>query len=157
MMDNQLTKLKNIVRSFPLIIGMGNELRGDDAAGIILADHLVEGGYPAVINVNGNPENYLKKISEMPGNLRLWIDIINWGGQVGEFRIIESDDIHHFAISTHNFSPVILLSYLKETRNIPDYFLGIQPYSVNLGSPVSPPVKKTVEFLSSYILKNRPA
>ncbi len=153
-MDEQLTKLKKILKSTPLIIGIGNELRGDDAAGIVLVEKLQEGGYPTALNVYGNPENYLRKISEMSGKSRLWIDIINWGGKPGEFRIIESGEINHFAVSTHNFSPVVLFSFLKEFRDIPDYFLGIQPESMQLGRPVSPGVEKTIQFLLGCIITN---
>lgn len=153
-MPNNLNELKNIVLSNPLIIGIGNELRGDDAAGIILSQKVIKSGYKNVLKVHSTPENFLSKISEMPGKCRLWIDIINWEAEPGSFRIFTPQEVKHFAISTHNFSPVVLLAFLKQYRDIPDYFLGIQPEIIELGQEISPAVNTTVNKLADFIISH---
>ncbi|MBN2366749.1 MAG: hydrogenase maturation protease [Calditrichaeota bacterium] len=152
--EENLNQLREILSPPPLIIGIGNELRGDDGAGIILIEKLRESGYPSLLNVYSNPENYLRKIAEIEKHHRLWVDVINWDAPPGDFRIFDSSEIKYFAISTHNFSPAVLLEFLKEYRNIPDYFLGIQPKNMQLGQALSSEVEETVEFLRDFIVEN---
>lgn len=80
----------------------------------------------------------------MKGKSRLWIDIINWEAEPGAYKIFLPEENHHFAISTHNYSPTVLLEYLKSMRAIPDYFLGIQPLNLSLGSQISPAVNNAI-------------
>jgi len=148
MIHNQLAQ---IIQMKPLIIGIGNELRGDDAAGILLVQNIQKLGYPYTLVVGGNPENYLQKIMAMPGESRLWIDTINWGAVAGEVKIFQSEEIKHFAISTHNFSLAIITKFLDEFRSIPDFFLGIQPQRLDLGSELSKPVLKSIDRITKII------
>ncbi|GAB4377405.1 MAG: hydrogenase 3 maturation endopeptidase HyCI [Calditrichia bacterium] len=147
-MDDQLLEL---IKQYPLIIGIGNTLRGDDGAGVILVERLIARGYDNALVVHSTPENYLRRIAESSANLRLWVDIINWGGKPGDWRILDHQEIGNYAISTHNFSPVVLLEFLKEWKDIPDYFLGIQPRSTNLGEGISEEVSLTINKLSDLI------
>lgn len=148
----QFNTLNQIIQLHPLIIGIGNTIRGDDAAGILLTRHLQSAGYSPVLIVEGNPENYLGKISTLPGSARLWVDVVNFGGESGDWRVFRSHEIDHFAISTHNFSLSVLFNYLKTLRPVPDYCLGIQPHLIELGETVSPAVRKTVSELAKHIL-----
>ena len=145
--------LNDILDLNPIFIGIGNESRGDDAAGIKIVKRLNDYGYKNTIIVYANPENYLNKIASMTGNCRVWVDIINWGVKAGEIRILTAEESKQYAISTHNFSLDVLFKFLKYSKTIPDYILGIQPSTLDLGSNMSRPVRKTVNFLSNYILK----
>jgi hydrogenase 3 maturation protease len=146
--------LTDILASKPIFIGIGNELRGDDATGIALVNKLIESGYRNAIIVHSNPENYLNKIATMSGNCRVWVDIINWGAEAGEIRILPAEESKQFAISTHNFSPDVLFEFLKSSKKIPDYILGIQPLTLKLGSKISPVVENTINIMADFILKN---
>lgn len=143
-MINSVT-LQSVLASRPAIIGIGNELRGDDGAGIAIIEKLLQIGYPNALAVYDTPENYLQKIASMDGESRLWIDIINWDSDPGDYRIFLPQEIHHFAISTHNYSPTVLLEYLKPLRPLPDYFLGIQPLNLSLGSQISAAVQDAID------------
>jgi len=147
-----LKQLNEILLKTPVIIGIGNEMRGDDGAGIEIIKRLQKNGISNTLAVYSTPENYLHKIAIMPGNVRLWIDIINWNGEPGETKIFDTDTISHYAISTHNFSLVVIINFLKEIKNVKDYFLGIQPQNLTLGDPISRPVSKTVDILVEYII-----
>ena len=91
----------------------------------------------------------------MEGKSRLWIDIINWESEPGDYKVFLPEEIQHFAISTHNYSPTVLLEFLKPFRSVPDYFLGIQPFNLTLGAGISEEVKgaiKEIITMSSEIL-----
>jgi hydrogenase 3 maturation protease len=149
-----LKQLDTIISEEPLVICIGNELRGDDGAGINFGQNLLNGGYENTILVFDTPENYLQKIISMPGNCRLWVDVMNWGANPGSFNILDPTEVQHFAISTHNYSPVVLLEFLRTYRDIPDYFLGIQPLDISLGNQITQPVSATIKQLSDFFLRN---
>ena len=145
-------ELNNILSMKPAIIGIGNELRGDDAAGILLVQKIQDSGYQNSIIVYSNPENYLNKIANIRCNARLWIDVINWGAEPGDYKIFSTDEIGQYAISTHNFSPIVLVDYLNSLKDIPDFFLGIQPQKMGLGAKISVPVQDTVTKIANFII-----
>lgn len=148
-------KLEEILSLNPVIIGIGNTLRSDDGAGVELVQRLIAGGYRNALIVFSNPENYLRKIARMPGDARLWIDIINWNAIPGDFKIFDSNEIGQFAISTHNFSADVLVEFLTTMKNIPDYFLGIQPQNTALGEGFSKPVAAAIDRIYTLINSRR--
>jgi hydrogenase 3 maturation protease len=148
-----LKKLQSIMSENPLIICIGNELRGDDGAGIVIGRSLEKIGSVNTLLVYDTPENYLQKIVTYPADCRLWVDVVNWGAAPGSFTLFRPDEIQHFAISTHNYSPIVLLQYLKNFRDIPDYFLGIQPADMSLGKQLSPPVSETIERITEFFIE----
>ena len=149
-MDHQ--ELNQIISSRPLIIGIGNDLRSDDGAGVILVRRIQSAGYKNALIVGGTPENYLQKIITLPGESRLWIDAVNWGGPSGGYKIIRKEEISHFAISTHNFSLSVITKFLNEFRPLPDLFLGIQPENMELGENLSPPVERAIDELAEIFI-----
>ena len=151
--NRNMIKLQSVIKLKPLIIGMGNELRGDDAAGIVLVQKLQKAGYPYTLVVFDTPENYLHKIASTKVKARLWVDIINWESHPGDYKIFLPQEIQHFAVSTHNYSPTVLIEYLTPQRAVPDYFLGIQPLNLSLGSKISDPVQQTIDELMQMIKK----
>ncbi len=155
---SEQVKLQRIIQKRPLIIGIGNPLRGDDAAGIETVKTLHSNGYPHTLIVGSNPENYLQRIAEMPGEARLWVDIVNFAGEPGSWRIFSRNEIGHFAISTHNFSLELIFDFLQSLHSVPDFCLGIQPEQTALGTSLSPIVRKTIKELTQLIVtiwKNR--
>ena len=152
-MPSDKLNFQQIIEMQPLIIGIGNTLRQDDGAGILLVENLLQNGYRNALVVHSTPENYIQKIAAMPGEARLWIDIVNWKALPGEYRIFNKSEIGYFAVSTHNYSLSVLVDFLRSFRDIPDYFLGIQPKTTNLGEGLSVEIEKTVSDISKQILQ----
>ncbi|GAB4328441.1 MAG: hypothetical protein Kow0037_02750 [Calditrichia bacterium] len=150
---NSEKKLAEIIGQVPLIIGIGNTLRGDDAAGTALLDLLDALGYPHLFDCGANPENYLYKIAGYPAKCRLWVDAIQFRGKPGEWKIFNRDEVAVYDISTHNFSPDLLSRFLENIKPATDFFLGIQPLQMQLGAPLSPDVKQTIDWLSRTIIQ----
>jgi len=119
----------------------------DDGAGVYLTQSLIDAGYSKALVVHSNPENYLQKINSINTEFRLWIDVVNWSAEPGEFRLFSLDEIDHIAISTHNFSLTVLINYLNQIKHAKDYLLGIQPVSIQLGEGLSLPVANTIDQL----------
>ena len=153
--NKQDSRLPEILAQHPLIIGIGNELRGDDAAGIELVRRLDQAGYSPTLLVYTNPENYLRRISQIPHTVRLWVDIVHLVGRPGEFRILQAEEIDQVAISTHNFSLTVVFRFLQETHPADDFLLGIQPKSTELGAALSQEVSQSISAIARFILEVR--
>ena len=134
-----------------IILGIGNTLRSDDAAGSVLASRL-QGKIPfTVYDTGANPENYLEKIvKERPDNLVI-IDAADFGGKPGEFRVLEAEDLKTVNLfSTHNTSVELLTNYLQSQIKVDIIILIIQPKSIAFGDQLSPEVAGAINKLEDW-------
>ena len=123
-----------------IFIGLGNELCGDDAAGLVFLDKLEElpdFAGSCFITARTNPENYLQKILDSGGRVVIFIDAARSGGKPGEISWIDPNQIDHLSISTHAFSLKMVEQYLVNNRRFIFRYLGIEPLSTNKGDHLS--------------------
>ena len=127
-----------------VFVGLGNELCGDDAAGLLFLDKLKDSTHfigSDFIKAYTNPENYLHKVIDSKARVVVIIDAARCGGRAGEISWIDPHDIKYTSISTHAFSIKLLEKYLLNHRMFEFKYLGIEPLSTNHG-----------DFLSSQVL-----
>ena len=146
-----LEHLKEHLKGKAVIFGIGNILRSDDAAGSLLAQHLVNKVPFQVYDGGVAPENYLGKISrENPDNIII-VDAADFGGNPGEARIVEGGELKTTNLfSTHNASISMLINYLQTNCTADIIILIIQPKTISLGEGLSKEVAKTLEELQSW-------
>lgn len=123
-----------------IFVGLGNELCGDDAAGLVFLDKLEE--FPdfagsCFITARTNPENYLQKILDSKGRVVVFIDAARSGGKPGAISWIDPHHIDRLSISTHAFSLKMVELYLMNNRRFIFKYLGIEPLSTNKGDHLS--------------------
>ncbi|MBN2571975.1 MAG: hydrogenase maturation protease [Ignavibacteriales bacterium] len=131
-----------------LFLGLGNELRGDDAAGLVFFDLLKKKNiYPTdnFIYACTNPENYLQKILDFSPDCVVFLDAVIADKRPGEIFILESEIIDKVKISTHSYSIKLIEEYLKMHQNIDFVYIGIQPLGVSLENELSDIVKRNIE------------
>lgn len=136
------------------VVGIGNRLRGDDAAGSWIAERLRERGCARVFDAETVPENYLGPIlSTKPGRV-LFVDAADWSGAPGECRLAPMDALAPRPESTHAPS-LALLAGVLESRGAECWLLGIQPASTTPGTGLTPDVERTaahvVELLAGSL------
>ena len=136
-----------------LLITVGNELMGDDAAGPLLASMLKQSPLVGLEVIDGGnvPENYLFKIREMAPDQVTIVDAADMGIQPGEIRLIDKDEIGSvFIMTTHTLPLTYLMEAIREF--VPRVeLIGIQPDLVAFGYPISNPVKNAVERVYSWL------
>lgn len=146
-----------------LIIGVGNEFRGDDAAGLIAARRIKElnaYGFEVIEN-SGDGAGLIEKWSRR--ELVILIDAVVSGappGTVHKFAPHNIMQLGMFTFSTHLFSiPQAIelsLSLGKMPREMVIY--GIEADSFESGRPISPEVEKAideiVEDVTQHMLLN---
>ena len=125
------------------ILGIGNRLRGDDAAGSILAENLSLRGM-AAFDCGIVPENFTGPLRRLSPHTLVIIDACSMGINPGEFRkvpLTEFTDADSF--NSHSPGVIELVRYLEEF--IPEIiFIGIEPGSTELDEGLSPEVNKAV-------------
>ncbi|MFA5090906.1 MAG: hydrogenase 3 maturation endopeptidase HyCI [Candidatus Omnitrophota bacterium] len=139
------------------VLGVGSELRGDDAAGLLFARCLQESlrsnrrisrkvkvflGYTA-------PENLTGEIKRFGPSCLLIVDSADLRKKAGTLALIESCDIRGVSFSTHALPLSIMADYLLKSFSCKVLFLVIQPKALDFGSSISLAVKKNVQKAAS--------
>lgn len=124
----------------PIIVGVGNRFRGDDAIGCVVIDQLVDFDKAFTIDAGVSPENYVDIIVRSGPERVLFVDACDFGGRPAEARFFNEADMGRMAyglLSTHTI-PLHLTATLvaRETKATVE-LLGVQPVSIAFGQPVS--------------------
>jgi hydrogenase 3 maturation protease len=87
-----------------LVITVGNSLRSDDGVGIYIAKQIKKCKKNIIIlNADSKPENIIDKAVQIKPQKVVIIDAADFGGRVGEIRLIKKTDIQSTSLSTHSF------------------------------------------------------
>jgi len=120
-----------------ILLAIGNELKGDDGAGIIVGKYvqdMCENEW--IVYIAGmSPEAYIFKIIKEKPDLLVIVDATLMNKKPGEFYIVPLEKVaKELMISTHRIPMDILISLLKENcKRI--YFIGVQPKILEFGEP----------------------
>lgn len=131
------------------IIGIGNPLRSDDAAGLRVARALrefaLETGDVLIIEAGHAPENRTAELREFAPDIVLFIDAAAMGERPGTIRLISEEDIDGMSASTHSLPLSMLARYLTLELNCQALLLGIQAGSNEIGETVHANVLEAVD------------
>jgi hydrogenase 3 maturation protease len=152
---NLLPMLKDARRV--AIIGIGSDLRADDAAGVEvvrrLRRHLTS---PNVLLIDGGvaPENFTAQIKKFRPSHVIIIDATDLGVKPGTASLVDLNTITGPSIFSHRLPLSIFADYLRAQGETKIIFIGIQPANARIGEAMSSQVKKSVEATSATILKS---
>jgi hydrogenase 3 maturation protease len=141
-----------MAREPALVVGVGNELRGDDAVGAQVAKSLRNQGLPAVL-VGDVPEAYTDVIRTSGCTRILFVDAVDMGAEPGETALLEPDQLADTRHDTHRPSLALVMQYLEQTANCDCLLLGVQPAQVALGQPMSREVRRSAEVLTELLCR----
>lgn len=138
-----------------VVFGVGNELRGDDAAGRLVAERLksFECGIVKSFTVGVAPENFTSILRELKPSHVIFVDAADFGGCAGDVRVIGEDEIMEGVPSTHTVSLSVLAKYIRVQYGCEVIVIGIQPKNTLFGAEVSPEVRAGVEALVDSLKK----
>jgi len=141
-----------------LVLTVGNELMGDDAAGPLLARLLQRSPLESwpVIDGRSSPENYMHQARAWQPETAIIVDAADMGLEPGEIRLLSHDDIvNQFFMTTHDLPLTFLMEALQEiTPQV--YMIGIQPKVVAFAYPMSAEVARAVETVYERLTQPRP-
>jgi len=133
------------------IVGIGSELRGDDAAGVMVARALqlaVEADRDPplfIIDAGTAPENFTGPLRRFEPDLVLLIDAAQMNEAPGSIRWIDWQDTSGLSASTHTLPPYLLAQYLVSELNCDVALIGIQPQGNEFGASLSLEVQQAID------------
>jgi hydrogenase 3 maturation protease len=142
------------IDSRTLVVTAGNSFRRDDGVGPYIALALEKKKEHRVINAGFNPENIIDDVISLNPEKVIFIDSADFGGRVGEVRLIAEDTLPEATISTHNI-PLYVISRIiqKEINPLSVVFVGIQIKTIQFGEELSEEVKFAADAIIRFIFK----
>jgi hydrogenase 3 maturation protease len=139
------------------VVGVGNIARGDDAAGVLVAQGLLAAlapgeGRALVIAAGEVPENYTGTVRAFGPDLVVLIDSAGAGRRPGSIFIVDRAAIADDDVSTHRLPLTRIARYLEETMSCRVLILGLEPASFE-GTGMSPAVGRAVRKIVALLDK----
>jgi len=129
-----------------VVMGVGHELRGDDAAGLLVArgllNHLPEDYEkiapslrPAllVIEAGAAPENFTSRVRHYHPDLVILVDAADFKAHPGTIRWLDWRETEGLSASTHTLPLHLVGQYLSQEVGCDVALLGIQPAANTIG------------------------
>jgi hydrogenase 3 maturation protease len=139
------------------IIGVGSDMRADDAAGVevvrSLRGHLKS---PNVLLIDGGvaPENFTAQIKKFRPSHVIMIDATDLGTKPGAASIVDLNEITGPSVFSHRLPLSIFADYLRAQDEAKIILIGIQPANARVGAGMTKEVKRSVDETSAAILKS---
>lgn len=138
-----------------VIVGVGQELQGDDGAGVVVVKRLAELIEPneslRLIEAGHAPENVLGNIVRFRPSLLLFVDATQTNAPPGTIHWMSAGEADSVGGSTHTLSLAILGDYLHRETGAEVYVIGIEPMRIDFGAELSPLVLASVEACAGTI------
>lgn len=136
-----------------VVFTVGAVLRGDDAAGPMLAKMLEQNPIPGWTCIDGGqtPEDDLAVIRRVQPDVLLLVDAAQMGREPGTIAAVdERDVVSDLLITTHSLPITFLLEDLKKScKQV--VFLGIQPAQLEFMESLTPEVLRSVERIYEFL------
>ena len=134
-----------------VVVGVGNPLRGDDAAGCLVARRLQGTPGVRVVEAEEVPESFVGDIAAAMPDVVALVDAVDLGAEPGAVAMLERERVATYAPTTHRM-PLSLVMEVVQRRTGADVFLiAVQPLTLAFGAKVSPEVSATVEVLAAVL------
>ena len=130
-----------------VVLGVGSEMRSDDAAGLRIAAALSQAGLPNVhaLEAGPAPENSTAEIPRLHPSRLIIVDCAHMGEAPGTLQVFTPAEIAGLSFGTHGLALSVLADYLRAEVGCSIAILGIQPSSVEFGETLSPRIAAAVD------------
>jgi hydrogenase maturation protease HycI len=139
-----------------VVVGVGSEMRGDDAAGVEVVRGL-RGALrsPNVLLIEGGvaPENFTLQMRRFRPSHIIFIDAADFGAGPGDVVLAEPDAITGHSISTHTIPLSILARYLQGEMKAKVALVGIQPARAHMSAGMSKAVKDSIRRVKEMLVR----
>lgn len=144
-------ELKSRLRGRVVVIGVGRETCGDDAAGVVVARLLAERGVQDVIEAGASPEIETWRIRELKPDTVVFVDAVDFGGRAGDIAILQTDQLGDKGFDTHRAPLSLTMRYLESELRCGCFLIGIQPLRVAEGASLSEDVDRSSRQLAEML------
>jgi hydrogenase 3 maturation protease len=149
MLDRSL--LQHMLAGRAVIMCVGNEWRGDEGVGHHIAGILRPSERLSVVDCGETPENYLGVITDFKPEAVIVISAVGFGADPGDVRVLKRREVGEFTLSTLVPRLLIFTDYIEAKTGAATLFVGIQPATLEFGSPLGPAVAEAGRNLARAI------
>jgi hydrogenase 3 maturation protease len=151
--NDELKSFLEDVKSL-VIIGMGNELRGDDSVGLEVVRILKPYNRSNLKIFEGHtmPEVFIGPACAANPSHLLIVDAAEIKEKPGKWRLLSVDEIDSGILTTHMIPPTEIAFQIKKRCSAEVAFIGIQPRSRDLSFSLSKECKKAALEVVNNIL-----
>lgn len=139
------------------MVGIGAELNGDDAAGVIVARKLklLMHEQPDILVLDGGsvPESTIGPLRKFAAQLVVLVDAADIHAEPGTVQWIDQNLITGSGFSTHSMPLTMLCQFMEQEIGCEVLILGIQPANVEFGQPLSVPCRKSANKIAREFKK----
>ncbi|MFN8595910.1 MAG: hydrogenase 3 maturation endopeptidase HyCI [Anaerolineae bacterium] len=145
------TRLAKHPRPKVAILGIGHELRGDDAVGVVVARELqsiVGTNYDSLYassRLAQRPRRLQGKLRRFRPDLVIMVDAAQMDQPPGGIRTIERQDALGLSASTHTLPLSVIAEYLVNELGCDIIIIGIQPAANEFDTPLSSQVRRAAD------------
>jgi len=140
-----------------VVLGVGSDLRADDAAGLIAAravTSLLRRSPHIPVHVllgETAPENLTGEIRRLAPSHILIIDAADMGCAPGTIAVIPQEKANGISFATHALPLSVLCDYLTRETGAVVVLVGIQPASLKFGDPVTEAVNQAAQQVAEIV------
>jgi len=134
-----------------VVMGIGNPLRGDDAAGSLAARRILGSPGVSVIDAQDVPENYLLRVVNQQPDTIVLIDSVDMDSAPGAVALLDRDQIAGYWPSTHRMPISLLMKILGQETHAHVIGIGIQPAHTEFLRPMSDAVAASVAYVAGML------
>lgn len=139
-----VTALREAARGRIVVLGIGNDLRADDAAGSLVARSLRERFPDAVFDGGQAPENASGPLRRARPDTVVVVDAADFGGAPGEIRFATPGEAGGLTLGTHALPIGTFMAALAEMTNADVHLAAIQAAATEFGGTMTPEVAAAV-------------
>ena len=131
------------------LVGIGNEINGDDGAGVHIAHSLSQYSTEQpgwlVVEAGLAPENFTGTLRRFQPDLVVLIDAAEMALPAGEIACLDWSAAGGWSASTHTLPLNMLSAFLVSELGCQVMVLGIQPMQMEMDQPFSQEVTRAVD------------
>lgn len=139
------------------LLGIGNELNGDDAAGVlavrVLRDRLASRPQLLLIEAGLAPEAFTAPLRRFKPDCVILIDAALLDETPGTIELVDWQQTDGLSATTHTLPPSVLVKFIQHEFNCPVELILIQPEDIEFDHPVTPAVFKAVDSVAADFIR----
>ena len=135
------------------VVGIGNAVRRDDAAGLRVIELLQGKGLKDVLLLRTEtvPESYTGVIRDYAPTHVILIDAAAFNGSPGAARTIPPEKIANATVSTHSLPLSVFIGYVAKTICLNIVLIGIQGEDNGMGEGLTPEVEEGARKVATLL------
>jgi hydrogenase 3 maturation protease len=148
---NWKEELKKFLDNKTAIMGIGSTLKSDDGVGVFIAESLKNMGLDNVIVAGATPEHWLGFLASNKFEKILIIDSVLFGGEKGEIKLFDIEEISEQFGFTHSSSLHLFSDFVSKEGSVKKIkILAIMPETLEIGESLSPVVTRSAGKIISF-------